>query len=90
MRMLDHRLQILLDEGRYRKVSREADRRRVSVATVIRDAIDHLPAAADVRKSAIDAILAAEQMPLPVDPADLRRELDAAHDHLNAQGRTPH
>ncbi len=77
--MLDHRLQILLDEGRYRKVSREAERRGLSVAAVIRDAIDQLPAAA-TRRSAIDAILAAAPMPLPADPSDLRRELDVAHD----------
>ncbi len=36
--MLDHRLQILLDEERYQKV--EASRRAISVAAVIREAID--------------------------------------------------
>ena len=80
--MLDHRLQILLDEGRYRKVAREAERRSLSVAAVIREAIDQLPA--DSRRSAIDAILGATPMPLPDDPADLRRELDDARDRLSA------
>lgn len=78
MCMLDHRLQILLDDERYQKVAREAKRRRVSIAAVIRDALDRLPSAADVRRSAIDAILDAQAMAVPNDPADLRRELDAA------------
>jgi hypothetical protein len=82
MRMLDHRVQILLDDERYQKVSREAKRRGVSIATVIREALDRLPAAADVRRTGIDAILAAESMSVPADPAELRRELDAAHDRL--------
>jgi len=80
MCMLDHRVQILLDDERYRKVAREAKRRRVSIAAVIRDALDRLPIDAEVRRTAIDAILAAEPMALPVDPADLRGELDAARD----------
>lgn len=80
MRILDRRVQLLLDEVRYRKVAREATRRGVSVASVIRDAIDRLPADADRRRDAIEAILAAQPMPLPADPAELRRELDMAHD----------
>lgn len=80
--MLDHRVQILLDAERYEKVAREAGRRGVSIAAVIRDAIDHLPVEAERRRSAIAAILAAEPMDLPADPADLRRELDAAHERV--------
>ena len=80
MCMLDHRVQILLDDERYQKVTREAKRRRVSIAAVIRDALDQLPTDAEVRRTAIDAILAAEPMPLPADPAELRHELDAARD----------
>ena len=79
MRMMEHRMQLLLDEARYRKLAREAQRRGTSVAAVIRDAIDRLPDGADARRRAADAILAAEPMPVPDDPADLRRELDAAH-----------
>lgn len=70
--MLDHRLQILLDDEGYRKVEREARRRRVSIAAVIRDALDRMPAEVEGRRTAIDAILAAEPMRLPADPADLR------------------
>jgi hypothetical protein len=78
MRNLDRRVHLLLDEPRYRKVEGEARRRRVSVATVIREAIDHLPAEGDRRRDAIAGILAAEPMPVPADPADLVRELDEA------------
>lgn len=77
--MLDHRLQILLDEERYQRVAREARRRGISVAAVIREAIDRLPEDSDRRRAAIATILAADPMPVPEDPADLRRELDAAH-----------
>lgn len=80
--MLDRRLQILLDEERFTKVAREAGRRGVSVAAVIRDAIDRMPTDLERRRAAIDFILAAEPMPVPADPADLRRELDEAHDRL--------
>jgi predicted transcriptional regulator len=76
--MMDHRLQILLDDARYRKVSQEAERRGTSVAAVIRDAIDHLPNDEQRRRAALKAILAAAPMPVPDDPADLRREIDAA------------
>jgi hypothetical protein len=72
--MLDRRVQILLDEERYQKVAREARRRGVSIAAVIRDALDQLPADAEVRRSAVDAILAAKPMSVPADPAELRRE----------------
>jgi hypothetical protein len=82
MRILGHRLQILLDDERYRRVAREAKRRRVSIAAVIRDALDRIPFDPDVRRTAIDAILDAEPMAVPDDPAELRRELDAARGRL--------
>lgn len=80
MCMLDHRLQILLDDDRYNKVSSEARRRGISVAAVIREAIDALPSTQRQRQAAIEAILAADPMPLPADPQDLRAELDALHE----------
>jgi hypothetical protein len=82
MCMLDHRVQILLDDARYRKVAREAKRRRVSIAAVIRDALDRLPADEGVRRAAIDAILDAEPMAVPEDPRELRSELETARDRL--------
>ena len=82
MRNLDRRVQILLDEPRYRKVAAEARRRRVSVAAVVREAIDQMPQDADRRRSAITRILASSSMPVPDDPFELRRELDEAHDRV--------
>jgi hypothetical protein len=76
---LERRVQILLDEPRYRRVASEARRRRVSVAAVVRDAIDQMTSGAETRNDAIAGILAAEPMAVPSDPAELRRELDAAH-----------
>lgn len=80
MGKLERRLQVSLDELRYRKVRSEAQRRQVSVATVIRDAIDRLPADVDLPRTAIAEILAAEPMPLPAYPGELRQELDSAHE----------
>lgn len=80
MRNLDRRVQLLLDEPRYRKLEGEARRRRISVAAVIREAIDRLPDDAEQRRAAIAEVLRAESMPVPQDPAGLRRELDAAHE----------
>jgi hypothetical protein len=87
MRMLDHRVQILLDEDRYQRVTQIAARRGVSVAAVIRGAIDRLPTDAEQRQAAIAAILAAEAMPVPAEPAVPRRELDAAHDRYDQGGQ---
>ena len=80
MHMLSHRLQILLDEARFRRVAREAERRQTSVAEVIRSAIDDaLPQQQDERRrAAVARILEADAMVLPSDPLDLRRETDAA------------
>lgn len=78
--MLQKRLQILLDDTRYRKVAHRAEQKGVSVAAVIREAIDRLPAPTEDQRKAIAEILAAEPMPVPKDPADLRRELEEAHD----------
>ncbi|MGD8485330.1 MAG: antitoxin [Chloroflexota bacterium] len=38
--MLTRRLQVLLDDARYRRLEAAARRRHVSVATVVREAID--------------------------------------------------
>ncbi len=74
---------MLLEEDRYQQLALEAERRHVSVAALIREVVDrHMDGDADRRKAAIAAILAAAPMELPRDPADLRRELDEAHDRL--------
>jgi hypothetical protein len=74
--MLDRRFQILLDPDRDQRVREEARRRRVSVATVIRDAIDvAYPVPRARRSAATRRILSAPTMPVS-DPEALRRELD--------------
>jgi hypothetical protein len=80
--MVARRIEIVLDEEQYQKVARAAERRHVPVADIISEAIDRLPADAEARRAALEAILAAPPMPVPDDPADLRRELDEAHDRL--------
>lgn len=82
MRMFTHRLQLLLDEDQHRRLVAEAERRHVSVAAVIRDAIDQaLPDAKLARRRALlDAIYAFEPVPMPDDPEDLRREIEELHD----------
>jgi hypothetical protein len=68
MRNLERRVHLLLDESRYRKLEVEARARRVSVAQVIRDAIDRMPSDLDRRRRAIDALLAAPPMDVADDP----------------------
>jgi len=64
---LDHRLQILLDADRHARLLAVARERGVSVATVVREAIDRgLPAPDSQRRAAADRLLAAEPMAVPV------------------------
>jgi hypothetical protein len=73
MCMLNHRLQLLLDDERYERLTALARQRGSSVAAVVREAIDRgLPATQRRRSAAGKRILAAE--PMPVD--DLLAELD--------------
>jgi len=74
--MYDRRLQILLDEGRYQRVSAAARARGTSVATVIREAIDRgLPPDDDDRDAALAHILSAAPATVPDAPEDLVAEL---------------
>lgn len=73
---LDRRLQLLLDEERYRRVAGLAQQRGTSVAAVIREAIDRgLPSPERQRAAAAQRILDAEPMPVP-DVDALVQELD--------------
>ena len=73
---MSRRLQLLLDEERYQRVAAAAAEQRVSVATVIRDAIDaSLPASAPARRAAGALLLRAQPADVP-EPEELRRELD--------------
>jgi hypothetical protein len=77
MHMLDRRLQILLDEPRYRRVEAAARARGTSVATIIREAIDvAVPADPERKRAAADALLAAETMEVPGTVDELKAELD--------------
>jgi prephenate dehydrogenase len=76
---LDRRLQLLLDEGRYRRVAATARERGTSVAAVIRAAIDQaVPDDVESKRDAAAAILAAEPMAVPATAEELKAELDEA------------
>lgn len=79
-RVLEDRLQVLLDESRYQEVAQEAERRRASIGAVIHEAIDCLDAQTDRQRQAIASLLAAASMEVPEDRRELRRELDDAMD----------
>lgn len=73
---LDRRLQLLLDDERYRRVSELAGQRGTSVAAVIREAIDRgLPSPDRQRRTAARRILDAGPVAVP-DVPDLLVELE--------------
>lgn len=73
---LTHRLQILLDDERHRRITAIAEERGVSVATVVREAIDRgLPGTDGKRRAAARRLLSAPDMTVP-EPLQLRRELE--------------
>ena len=77
MSMLEHRLQILIDDERHQRITAAARERGVSVATVVREAIDRGLPRSDARKrAACAALLAAGPMEVP-DIPELLAELDA-------------
>lgn len=76
MSMLKRRLQILIDEERYARLAAHAQERGVSMAEVVRWAIDRFVQVVPLRKQqAADRILAAEPMPVP-EPKELRRQIE--------------
>jgi hypothetical protein len=78
MHMLEKRLQILLDDARWRRLSSYASERNVSVGAVVREALDKAnPATREERRSAARTIRSAKPRGVP-SPAALRRELEAA------------
>jgi hypothetical protein len=77
MCIYDRRLQILLDEPRYRRVATIARERKTSIAAVIREAIDLLnPDDRAKKRAAATRILEAPPMPVPDTPEDLKAELE--------------
>ena len=76
MLMLEHRLQILLDDERHTRITTAARERGVSVATVVREAIDRgVTASAGRREAAGRRLLGAADMDVP-DVAELKAELE--------------
>lgn len=77
MCMLTRRLQILVDDRRYRRLRAEAHARRASVGALVREAIDRtFPVSIERKRAAAKAILAATSMPIPADVRELKAELD--------------
>jgi hypothetical protein len=73
---LERRLQILIDEQRHRRITAVARQRGVSVATVVREAIDRgLEGPESRRRAAGRRVLDAPDITVP-DPGDLRAELE--------------
>lgn len=74
---LERRLQILLDDERHRRLVAVAEERGLSVAAVVREAIDRgLPASDGRRRAAGQRLLDAPDMPVP-ESQELLDELDA-------------
>jgi len=72
---LEHRLQILIDDERHSLITAAARERGVSVATVVREAIDRgIPSSVGRREAAARHLLDAADMDVP-DVADLKAEL---------------
>ena len=77
MWMLDRRLQVLIDQSLWTRLEREAERRSVSVSTLVREAIDErYPGSTAERRAALKAVLRAPLMEVPA-PDELRREREA-------------
>jgi hypothetical protein len=73
---LEHRLQLLIDDERHRRITSLARERGVSVATVVREAIDRaLANPASRRKTAARRLLDAPDMRVP-HPRKLKEELE--------------
>lgn len=76
MLMLEHRLQILLDDERHARITAVAHERGVSVASVVRDAIDRGVAGSDDRRRAAGRrLLDAPDMDVGT-PDELKAELE--------------
>lgn len=74
MSKLNRRLQVLLDEERYERLEREAERRGAPVASVVREAVDRLLAEETDRRAAGDRLLAAAPMPVG-EWAEMKKEI---------------
>jgi hypothetical protein len=80
MRMYSERLQILVSKEQRRRLEREAKRRKSSVASVIRDAVEAELGgiSREDRMQAVEAI-AGFSGAAYLSPADLEREIERSH-----------
>lgn len=73
---LERRLQVLLDEERFRRISQLAQERGVAIAVIVREAIDRGLPRPDARRAEAGAVVLAAA-PMPAPPLeDLLAELD--------------
>ena len=80
MCMFERRLQILIDEPRYRRLAAAARERRQSVSAVIREAIDvAFPADLAKKRAAWEEIKKAKPMDVPETVEELKVELEELH-----------
>jgi hypothetical protein len=80
MCMFDRRLQVLIDEPRYRRLAAAARERRQSVSSVIREAIDvAFPADLAKKRAAWEEIKKAKPMDVPETVEELKAELEELH-----------
>lgn len=78
--MFDRRLQVLIDEPRYRRLAAAARERRQSVSSVIREAIDvAFPADLAKKRAAWEEIKKAKPMDVPETVEELKAELEELH-----------
>ena len=76
---MNRRLQIVIDEQRYRRLVARARERDTSVSALIREAIDvAIPDDLAKKRAAAKAILEAEPVPVPETIEELKAELDEA------------
>lgn len=77
MHMLTRRLQVLLDDRRYRRLRAEARARGASVGTLVREAIDRTyPVPLERKRAALKAILSAPAIDLTDGVEGLKAELE--------------
>ena len=77
---MERRLQVLIDEKRYRRLEQRAEAEHRPVAALVRDALDlAYPDDTDDRRAAGIALLALEPMPA-ADWPELKRDVLAASD----------
>lgn len=80
MAEMTRRLQILLDEVRYARLERVARRRKTSVATLVREAVDvAFPEESPSRAQAGARLLAAEPLEFG-EWADVKREIEGMYE----------